>query len=201
MTSIGTGRRKLWDLATKQETRLPREVTRPWEIAPDGRTVVSFSVKEGGIRFWDLSARSAVISLKGHSGSITSMAFSPDGRLLATGSNDNTVKLWDLAAKREVVTLRGHAGWVTGVAFSPDGRTLATSANDSTVKLWNLAIGQEVATLPEHTPPFSGVMFSPDGNLLISRSTQTNEPVRLWRAASFAETDRPTRATPGQPSR
>jgi WD40 repeat protein len=208
MTFSGTGRGRLWDLATKQEIRLPREVIDPWRIAPDGRTLVSFNWRDGGVRFWDIPARSAVISLKGHTPQqINCMAFSPDGRLLATGSNDDTVILWDVPEKRAVTTLRGHAGYVTGVAFSPDGRTLATSATDGAVKLWSLTIRQEVATLPERTPPFSTVTFSPDGNLLISHSaqsapsTQTDDSVQLRRAASFAETDRPTRAAPRQPSR
>jgi WD40 repeat protein len=75
------------------------------------------------------------------------VAFSPDGRLLASGSDDQTVKLWDVETGQEVRTLRGHNGGVWSVAFSPDGRLLASGSGDGTVKLWDVATGQEVRTL------------------------------------------------------
>ena len=66
------------------------------------------------------------------------VAYSPDGRLLASGSADKTVRIWDLATGQEIRTLVGHTDWVTGVSFSPDGRRLASSSYDGTVKIWDL---------------------------------------------------------------
>src|SRR5581483_4053961 len=74
---------------------------------------------------------------KGHGGLVFSVAFSPDGKVLATGSFDGTVKLWDFAAGKELHVLKGHTDQVYSVAFSPDGTMLASGSKDKTIRLWN----------------------------------------------------------------
>ena len=97
----------------------------------------------GQVRLWDAATRKETAVLKGHADEVLAVAFSPDGKTLATGSKDQTVKLWDVATGKETATLRGHESTVAAVAFSPDGKTLATAGgHDKTVRLWDAAAGE-----------------------------------------------------------
>ena len=90
------------------------------------------------------------VKLDGHAREVASVAFSPDGKTLASGSWDSTIKLWEVATGRNTATLKGHSSYVSCVAFRPDGKTLASASWDSTVKLWDVATGKETATLQGH---------------------------------------------------
>ena len=77
------------------------------------------------------------ITLKGHTGEVWSVCFSPDGKRLASASDDKTVKVWDTQTGQESLTLKGHTAAVTSVCFSTDGKRLASASKDGTVKIWN----------------------------------------------------------------
>lgn len=120
-------------------------------------------------QIFSTSIRFAVNTLYGHTSSVKSVAFSPDGKLLASAGSW-VIKLWDVATGQEVRTLSGHSWDVNSVAFSHDGRLLASGSDDKTIKLWDVATGREVLTLTGHEGSVKSVAFSPDGRLLASGS-------------------------------
>ena len=125
-------------------------------------------------------------TLEGHSDRVHSVAFSPNGKLIASGSGDRTVRLWEAATGApHGEPLKGHSHWVHSVAFSPDGKLIASGSDDCTVRLWEAATGAPYGEpLKGHSHWVHSVAFSPDGKLIASGSN--DKTVRLWEAATGA---------------
>jgi WD40 repeat protein len=146
----------------------------PWSfyaspvLSPDGKEVAQNGIDSSVVAVGDTITHRTLATLRGHTNHVYSIAFSPDGKLIATGSADRTIKLWDARSGRELRTLRGHSNLVRTVVFSNDGRTLASWGWDHSIMLWDVTPRPQETTRSSMSAPvgvFSGV--SPDLRLLV----------------------------------
>ncbi|MBY9008712.1 MAG: hypothetical protein KGD74_02450 [Candidatus Lokiarchaeota archaeon] len=107
-----------------------------------------------------------------------SISFSPDGKLIASGSGDKTVKIWDFHTGDLIRTLKGHKSYVTSISFSPDGEFIASGSGDKTVKIWEFHTGDLIRTLEGHKSYVNSISFSPDGKLIASGSY--DKTIKIW---------------------
>jgi WD40 repeat protein len=129
--------------------------------------------------------RNATLVFEGHTGTVWSVAFSPDGSHIVSGSDDKTVRLWGAQTGKDIAKMEDHTGSVSSVAFSPDGSQILSGSYDNTVRLWDAQTGKETAKLEGHTGFVSSVAFSPDGSQIVSGSYDCT--VRLWDAQTGKE--------------
>ncbi len=156
-------------------------------VNPDGSRIASAGVADTAIKIWDAQTGAKIAVIRGLYQRVESLAFSPDGKLVASGDRGNLIKIWDVESGREVVTLRGHEGGVSALAFSPDGTSIMSGSYDGTIKLWDLLTEREWTKLMGHPGVFysMSVAFSPDGKRLVSHSD--NGMVKLWDVDTCAE--------------
>ncbi|KAK3348667.1 quinon protein alcohol dehydrogenase-like superfamily [Lasiosphaeria hispida] len=121
-------------------------------------------------------------TLEGHSDSVSSVAFSPDSKLVASGSRDQTVKIWDAATGSYMQTLEGHSCNVSSVTFLPDSKLIISGSEDWTVKIWDMATGSCTQTLKGHSDYVSSITFLPDLKLIASGSW--DQTVKIWDMAT-----------------
>jgi WD40 repeat protein len=184
-----SGALRLWDVSTKKVVaELKQDSTESGNVgvfsvafSPDGKTMVSGN-GDGTLDFWNTATGERVATIAAHSNSVRATAFSPDGRLLATGSRqENVVKVWDLASRQPKFVLYGHTDSVVGVAFSPNGQTLASVSLDTSVRIWSLETGKLLDRF--FTPDgLVAVTFSPDGKRLATGGRF--QTVHIWDVAA-----------------
>jgi dipeptidyl aminopeptidase/acylaminoacyl peptidase len=147
------------------------------------------------LKLWETASGRVLRSFVGHAGWVTSVAFSPDGKLALSGSEDSTLKLWEVGGGRELKSFAA-AGMVTSVAFSPNGKLALSGSDDAIMRLWNVTTGRELRSFPgqsKHDDPqaffkrISSVTFSPDGKLALSGSEDEDAAMRLWNVTTGRE--------------
>ncbi|MCD4656879.1 MAG: WD40 repeat domain-containing protein [Planctomycetes bacterium] len=216
---IWEGEIKLWDVSSGKCIRTfngHSNYVYSVCFSPDGKLLASGSVSDTGmlktdedteIKIWDVSSGKCILTLKGHKGFVYSVSFSPDGKILASGSGGwdwnnfesfGEIKLWDvsdMSIAKELCTLKGHSSFVNSVSFTPDGTLLASSSYRETgtkddsgsanligeIKLWDVSDTinvKELNTLEGHRNLVSSVDFSPDGKILVSGSL--DRTIKLW---------------------
>ncbi len=188
---------KVWNTASGEELRTFDEPGL-WSIAlsPDGK-MLALGNMDGTIKLRDVESGKEIRTFAGHpyttyiqkditntqsqkfrrSSIVWSLAFSPDGKTIASGSDDNAIKIWNTESGKELRTLTGHSDLVRSVAFSPDGKSLASGSDDRTVRVWNMENGTELRSLRGHTSEIEPIAFSQDGMTLASSDEKR---IKFW---------------------
>jgi WD40 repeat protein len=122
----------------------------------------------------------------GHAAPVRAVAYTPEGTVAVSGSEDKTLKIWDVQTGKLIRTLSGHRHFVTCLDVSPDGRLIASGSYDDTVRLWDLHTGEELAVFSGHEGAISGIAFSPDGRFLASCAVN-DTTTRLWDVRTLKE--------------
>jgi WD40 repeat protein len=169
-------------LALPISTKISQQMTETRSMPPfmqQGRNVAPF------IAPLPVEKLRVLHTFKGHTKYVSSVAISPDGQTLVSGSDDHTIKLWNLPTGQVAHTLTNHTEAVFSIAISPDGQTLVSASSDHTIKIWALSSGKELRTLTGHIEAVSSVAISPDGLILVSASW--DRTIKVWELSTGEE--------------
>lgn len=153
-------------------------------FSPDGRFFDAIVEEHPTAKVWDAGGGLEVVTLEGHTGAVSSVDFSADGRLVVSGSFDGTARVWDVLSRREVRRVSGRGAPIRAVAWFPDGQRFVTGSFDRTASVWDIASGKELHKLEGHTAEVFSVAVSPDGRRIATGSWDGK--VKLWDTATSA---------------
>jgi len=190
---------RLWDAASGEDLRIFKgHGSRIGSVAlsPDGRRIATgggtmrfspggqyFDASTGDdqmVKVWDAADSRGVLTLEGHDAEVTSVAFSPDGRLVVSGAWDGTARVWDVRTGQEISRISGHKATIHAAAFSPDGKRIVTGSFDRTAKVWEIASGKVLFELEGHTAQVFSAAFSPDGRWIVTGGW--DKTAKVWDA-------------------
>jgi len=168
---LADGTVRIWDLelGVQRPPLKPKGQAQLAVPSPDGRTVAMASAD--GVTLYDLGTRGALGSLSGLKGTALAVAFTPDGKVIATGGSDGKVTLWPVDKRAAKQTLQAHAGGVRALAMKPDGTLIASGGADRTVKIWDAKTGKAVGDIGGLDGEVSYLQFAPDGKRLFAGTT------------------------------
>ncbi len=179
---------RLWDVRSGKCLRTLTEHNYPvlaCDASPDGGYVLTGSCSEregfdcvkGEMRLWSIRTGDCLRRFVGHKDNVLTVAFSPDGRKVVSGSLES-VMIWSVQSGEKILTMSGHDFWVKSVAFSPDGTYLVSGGDDGLVKIWSAETGACLLTLEGHEGAVCKTRFSPDGRSVLSAAKDMT--ARIW---------------------
>ncbi|MBL9123547.1 MAG: pre-peptidase C-terminal domain-containing protein [Planctomycetaceae bacterium] len=173
---------------TERKLEVPHGNVMDVAFSADGKRLAAAAGEPGlfgEVTVWDVAAGTVQLTFRAHQDSLFAVAWSPDGKLLATGSYDQLVQLWDAASAAPVRQLAGHSGAVFDLAFHPQGTMLASASADRTVKLWDVASGQRLDTFSQPLGEMYAVAFAPDGKRVAAGGVDNR--IRVWQISDSGQ--------------
>jgi len=198
VTGSKDGTAKIWDVNTRRfstrgigDLKVFNSEWKRGKISNDKKTC-EFHSPHGKINIVEIDSnckrinicnagkKKIILKLKGCSGTISSLAFSPNGKLMIIGNEQSVVKIWDIVTGKEIVTLKGHSDRIWSVAFSPDGKRIITASEDRTAKIWDAENGRELISLKPNPDSFSRRVYSAHFSLAGKQIITNSVRKRIW---------------------